>query len=691
LFESAPDNGTDARPRSRPFFGASSEWQSNTLKRALSIFVFVTSALVFFFFLFNGLFEFYASASQGSSGEIATASESLLSFLEGVFFGGTETRFNIELAVSLTSASIMLVSARSVWRFYRKGYEIKEEPVDFPCSSAEPKWHSIYAPEAGLEKKACAYADEFLINALVEPRMVFARISESVSPGRRMLDCTVNYEIVPPSERGLRVFDAGDLVVDKNKGKAKACSLIVPVSFQKRGMLAMKQVVRNASGAMLPVVKQSEFAAYLLKMIEGFLFRDGESASIKKRWIDLEPKLKGYLSSMECNPNADLAVEAVKLMLASREGKASAPPEDIEFCRSMLIALVCLKDVIPVCVSLRAAVVPEGLAGSAFPSPVFGLRLEEKREMEVKPANAIPNRSNGAALERINRLARVFSRRSDTIYYNLARAGRSTSYHLYVEGPEGTYYSRGSLLRESTEDDRPIVAEHVEMQKRRGQRNAHIYIRAGHCMSNVVFMFRYKKAPLDTFHIMFIAALLCTTVLALCAMTSLASNGSGASSNLSMVTMLLAVVSAAGPWIYNRASDGREESFGIEVATIVMTVCAVSGMILFAYLGNRGTPSWSAMMWGLLVAVMGLTATMVGLVALMHDSLYRYLLDKPVESGDSSEDAPWSDEEILVETRDGMRLDTPQGRLAENPYSLWTEARVEFERACEEVLWNGKR
>ena len=38
-------------------------------------------------------------------------------------------RPQIELALSLFSAVVMLISARLVWRYYRKGYEIKEEPV----------------------------------------------------------------------------------------------------------------------------------------------------------------------------------------------------------------------------------------------------------------------------------------------------------------------------------------------------------------------------------------------------------------------------------------------------------------------------------------------------------------------------------------------------------------------------------
>lgn len=680
--------GPRSKGRAHHFLGSSSEWQAVNLKRAIAITVFVLSALAFFFLVFNGLFVIYAEtchpeltweqvAEVEVDGKPASPSE------------GEEApqsmRPQIELALSLFSAVVMLISARLVWRYYRKGYEIKEEPVVFPQKGSEIRWRKIFGSQTDLNKNVQAYADEFLVNAFVEPRMVFSRISESVSPGRRMLDSVVSYEVLPPAERGLSFFDADDLMLkkDKENRKFRSCSLVVPVSFQKRGKLVMKQEVRNASGTVLPVLKQSEFVARILELIDRFLTCGKDYSKIEDRWNESRGSLESYLSSMECNKTVDCAIEAAELMVKSRGGTERVSVDDQEFIRGLTRILVGLKDVIPVCVSLRVAAVKG--AKSSFPPQVFSLRLEEKREMDVKPHNAFPNRKESRLRERANKAARILSRRSDTIYYNLARAARSTSYHLYVEGPEGTYYSRGSLLRENTGDRRPIIAEHVEMQKRRGQRNAHIYIRTGHRMSNVVFMFRYKKAPLDTFHIMFIATLLCATVLVLCAMTSIREIGESTTS-LSMATMLLAVVSAAGPWIYNRASDGREESFGIEAATIVTTASAVLGMVLFSYLGNvKGGLVWAPTAWGLLVAVMGLTAAMVGLVALMHTSLYRYLLDKPAVESGLSDDRPWHDEDILTEEREGVRFDTPQGRLVENPYRLWTVACTEFEKGCEAV------
>ena len=301
-----PVGGIFAGPRSKGrahhFLGSSSEWQAVNLKRAIAITVFVLSALAFFFLVFNGLFVIYAEtchpeltweqvAEVEVDGKPASPSE------------GEEApqsmRPQIELALSLFSAVVMLISARLVWRYYRKGYEVKEEPVVFPQKGSEIRWRKIFGSQTDLKENVQAYADEFLVNAFVEPRMVFSRISESVSPGRRMLDSVVSYEVLPPTERGLSFFDADDLMLkkDKENRKFRSCSLVVPVSFQKRGKLVMKQEVRNASGTILPVLKQSEFVARILELIHSFLA--SVCVDAKNRPIGNLPQWDDLLSDLE--------------------------------------------------------------------------------------------------------------------------------------------------------------------------------------------------------------------------------------------------------------------------------------------------------------------------------------------------------------------------------------------------------
>ena len=303
-----PVGGIFAGPRSKGrahhFLGSSSEWQAVNLKRAIAIIVFVLSALAFFFLVFNGLFVIYAEtchpeltweqvAEVEVDGKPASPSE------------GEEApqsmRPQIELALSLFSAVVMLISARLVWRYYRKGYEIKEEPVVFPQKGSEIRWRKIFGSQTDMNENVQAYADEFLVNAFVEPRMVFSRISESVSPGRRMLDSVVSYEVLPPTERGLSFFGADDLMLKKDKESCefRFCSLVVPVSFQKRGKLVMKQEVRNASGTILPVLKQSEFVARILELIHSFLASVCVDADAKNRPIGNLPQWDDLRSDLE--------------------------------------------------------------------------------------------------------------------------------------------------------------------------------------------------------------------------------------------------------------------------------------------------------------------------------------------------------------------------------------------------------
>lgn len=226
-------------------------------------------------------------------------------------------------------------------------------------------------------------------------------------------------------------------------------------------------------------------------------------------------------------------------------------------------------------------------------------------------------------------------------------------------------------------------------------------------MPNTTFMFRYRKAPLDTYHIMFVAALLCLAVLVLCAMADLLSGGAG-TSNISLATMILAVVPAAGGWIYNRASDGRDESRGIQLSVVAMTACAVLGMVLHVYLvqgGDSGSavdtvgraaldtganPSWEVVFWSVLVSIMALDAVLVGFVALLHSAIYHRLLNRPA-GPDGGRSRRCVGRAIRPEVRKGVRMDTPQGRHVSCDYALWCKAIREYKESYGLPYGGGER
>lgn len=643
---------TDVR---RLFRRAASDWQANSLARGATMVVMVASALAVSFTVVHGAFVLL-------SGKFNILGE-------------------VELVAGAVFGPLMLVAGWMNWQLYHRGYELREEPVDtlFP-PSGHGKWQDLYAQEDDYPSDPSAvlrYADEFFYNALVNPRSVFSRISEFVEPGRKMLDCKVNYEVCPPPRRGVRMFGINDLSVNQAV-EVVSCFLTVPVSFQKRGDLTIKLNVSNTHGNDLPTVKQSEVSEHIIALVENYEFGSRKKLKGYLPWVSgTRYDLECYLNNMQANENCEAPEKTFRLMQ-----ELAASDEDVRFSEHMLYMLSGLRDVIPVCVSLHVAALKDLATSStcadAFPPRVFGLYLEQKCETERKPANVFPNPRGRRRLELLNRLIGRFGKRTDTVYYNLARAGRSTSYHLYLEGPEGTYYARGSLLKDNPCDRRTIHAEYVEMQKRYGQRHAHIYIRNGHLMSNASFMFRYKKAPLDTYHIMFVAAFLCLAVLVVSAITSVSSAHDGFA-NLSVPAMILAVATAAGPWIYNRTSDGKGDSLGVEVSAVVLTICSAMAIILFFITARANFVSGEAIiLWSLLVAIMVINTAFVGYVALLHSSLYRYLVDKVVEGGPRAGMAPQGPR--AVEVDGGMRLDTPQGRIARNPYSLWTEAL----RACRE-------
>lgn len=701
--------------KTRRHFGASSEWQANSILRGISTTVFIASSFICVIVIVTEFLSNYA--------------------LDKEMFR------DVSFWVAICAGAVAAVAYVAMWRLYRKSYEIKEEPIVEGAEAARPapKWRFLYAPDRaeGNLEKACGkkddpnylslrrqaviemYRREFFATALAEPRRVFQRISENVRPGMRLMDCSTDYELIAPEVRGVRVFGLKDVegsACPSGGGEALACNLVVPVSFQKRGSLSIYREVSGSGGTVIPVIKHTKIVKWIIEGIENYLECREADDAIWEKWGSLKCELTEYLASMKPNESLDVAYEVSNLMISCPK---SDPDRDHDEIATTIVLIACMKDVIPVCVSLHLAACVDldnvdsrsgefetslgyGLSGgegsslklSAFqwPPRVFSLNLKEKCEMVYKTANAVPNRQNGLAGRVINGLIGVVMKRSDTVYYNLSRASRTKSYHLYVQGPEGTYYARGSILREDTSDPRQTSAKSVVMQRRGGQRNAQLYVQNGRYMSNVTFMFRFKKAPLDTYHIMFVAAFLCTAVLALCAIASIRSDvlGEGKMSGLTMVSMLLAVVSAAGPWVYNRTSDGREDNFGIEVAVVITTLCAVGAMIFFAafLMKDDLVPRENLpYIWGVFISIECVTSVMVGSVALLHSSLYKYLLSKPSED-DEDEGSFWRQDEVFPEMLDGVRLDTPRGRSLVNPYVYWTRARETMRRdlaAGEEV------
>lgn len=641
--------------------------------------------------------------------------EGLLTVVMAIGFFGAPMLVLMDLLVWKTGCDFVIalvllfvaITASFVLKWlYRKGHDMKEEPVEQRGHVlGEEKWDEIWSDDKKLtfERSVALYEWEFLLNAFMHPRSVFSRINEYISPGRRMLDCDTHYEVKAPQRYGLIIRGAQDYEPKNgpaSRGESAPCKLLIPVAFQERGGLTISQQVYGSSGVNLPIVKQGDFTDMFVRMINSYM--DYEKAPrLQERTEEL---LREYLRNIRRNPDVRVPETVCGEMLDALGDSWQSRT----FCRDVLRVLVGLKDVIPVCVSLHVAAGQEEqnqeVARLHLPR-IFKLSVREKREMLEKPVNVIPNRDGSHLAGVINWVLRKGAHQGDTIYYNMANAGRSTSYHLHVEGPENTYYARGSLIRENAGDRRQIYAEQVEMQKRCGQRNAHIYIRSGHRMVNTAFMFRFRKAPLDSYHIMFVATLLCMVVLSVCLMGSTEALGvavpgcEGGSSGLSAVSMLLAVVSAAGSWIYGRAWDGREESFGITMAVVATVGCSVVGMLLSGLVGadliasDSVAPELRILMltaWGAVISTMLCVTALIGYAALRHGSIYRYLLAKDPSKRIGEDDWPASDgnpedwivddTSIIDETVDGMRCDTPQGRYVSNDYRLWVKSQHQFER-----------
>ena len=94
-------------------------------------------------------------------------------------------------------------------------------------------------------------------------------------------------------------------------------------------------------------------------------------------------------------------------------------------------------------------------------------------------------------------------------------------------------------------------------------------------------------------------------------------------------------------------------------------------------------------MWSALVAVMEVNTALVGFAALLHPALYHRLVSKPLAAPAGTGGAEGV--RRPAEVRDGMRMDTPQGKRVPCDYALWCRSIREFWESCGLSYGGGER
>ena len=567
------------------------------------------------------------------------------------------------------------------WNLYLVGNGLKELPIAYSENIYDYQWQVLFDEKDNFcEKNIRYYEQEFFYNSLVTPARVFARITEYVYPGSTIIDTKAIYEIMPPSKRGMHIVGRNDYIAEK--GKTKPCFLIVPVGFQKRNTVADRSRIFTSSGTELPIVKSSVLNEWIIDTIESYNFNSNTIVN-SNNWSSKRKRLQAYLDNTEENKDTMIVHEICYEML-----KMASTESEKRFCCAVMKALVGLKEVIPICVNLHLVAVDDSKplrARGRFPSRVIKVSVNQRRETEHKPGKALPNSFSFIASV-VNYLYNRVGCRGDTMYFNLARAGRTSSYHLYLQGPENTYYSKGSLLLGDDHGHIPI-ARYVEMQRRYGQQNAHIYIRDGHGMSNVMFMFRYKKKPKDSYHIAFVATLVALCVLLIAAAISIIGvlddfRGNMLSA-LSVPALILAVTTAMGPWVYNQSDRKRL----VQASAIFLTLCSICGMFIYIFFISQkenftdsSCLSVIAMRsWEILLTVAFLNMLLMLLISSRHTFFYNHLTMKPQKTKTSQmKNRPWKPRRIEYSSPD-IRIDVPRGRYLQNEYARFVRSIWQME------------
>lgn len=398
--------------------------------------------------------------------------------------------------------------------------------TDYGPLTTEIDWTLVnaLADEHGLQRINFSHVISFA-QAILWPDRIFTRISESVVPYHRSIAVRTTLTA------SLTWFFKPDAPVESENGSLGASTqydvestdtdLVLPLVLTPRNQLVNGLRVFDGSGHRTSTVAYDDAAVYALAVLRSMLHYAGGTAlkdyvsKVEKRFAEL---LESGIGEADVAPLLELVRE-----LECDAGRGHLA----ESAAELMEALVRLT---PICVTVPI----EEVAASRWPSS-FRFRVESRVLQEIRDAPNVRlphwwwrflDWSRLAVGVRINR-----------IYVPLTNAARAASYHLEVEGPEGTYLAYQELLPDSEITPAPLIVEGL-IQHRRAQRRAHLYLRSITNGDGAVFATQFNERSPGSFAGATLSAVTATIVVVVLMWRD---SAGGATGNLSLLPALLAV------------------------------------------------------------------------------------------------------------------------------------------------------
>lgn len=303
---------------------------------------------------------------------------------------------------------------------------------------------------------------------VAQPAGPTVRISESVEPMTRSILVRTTFTIAVPTDIG-----SGELVL--------------PVKRQAKGKLETGLKFLGPDGERVSSLSQRETNIYLVAVIRFLVWTVGKKALNDYRKY-LEADVVKAITSPAESPAAKLVIGEE----FSRKLWNLKDPDEFKYTLHLVEHLIAMS-----AEDQFICIAPDYIGIADGKHSVLGRRLRITSEQRSLPSIQLtpPRGPHTRFRQKTDDARRLFGVRPTVVYFALANADRTQSYHAEVKGPDGTYLAR----QEIRNTDNTLVKDGEQglaMTARRGQRHSHLYIRDGEDFEKRVLVTHfYERMP----------------------------------------------------------------------------------------------------------------------------------------------------------------------------------------------------
>lgn len=400
------------------------------------------------------------------------------------------------------------------------------------------------------------------VGCVLAPREYFVRITEHVESYHRstMVRTVFTLRLYLPSGGDSAIAD------DEATGNANRASglqgYIIPLYLPAKGQITDGLRVFDISGSRVSTVDARTQHAFTAASIR-FLIRYASHTAYTS-YLANDRAIERQVIKAVLGPTLDRpSIAEVRSLVASLD----AEPSDVLNLVSDFVEQLALFRPIAVSVS------HESVAAAPWPA-THRYALERRFVADFEAAPTVPFTER--ARNKLDGLRLALGVRLNRVYFPLDAAYRTDSYHLEVEGPQGTYFAKGAIF----EPRPPLVVDYTARdQDRRGQRRSHTYIRGMSGGSGAHYGAQFFERAPGSLSSAFVSSLVSSVLIVALGFMILTPLQKGAPDNTSnVVTALLALPIAASAFLGLDSAQGKRHpsllSRGIALFTTLVSLAA---------------------------------------------------------------------------------------------------------------------